>query len=80
MLSSTNGGSNLDLTGQGNGAVWAGSDNLSNIVFIENQEKFKTVLLQGFLQKRQSVQEVSKNDKLKHNFNITDCLQRRQKS
>lgn len=45
--------------------------------FLTNQEKFKTVLLNGYLQKRQSVQDLSYNEKRLDPSNIGKCLKNR---
>ena len=45
--------------------------------FLTNQEKFKTVLLNGYLQKRQSVVDVTREEKLLERNNIGKCLKNR---
>ena len=47
---------------QNEDTIVQGVDNLGKMRFIDNSEKFKTVLLNGYLQKRQSVQDVTKKD------------------
>ena len=64
---------------QNEDTIVQGVDNLGKMRFIDNSEKFKTVLLNGYLQKRQSVQDVTKKDEIKQP-DIGKCLKSRQNS
>ena len=55
-------GMNQDVYATGPEIV-QGPDNLDNIRFLDNSEKFKTVLLNGYLQKMQSVGDVTRYEK-----------------
>ena len=50
-------------TGRDTVSLVHGVDNLDNYDFLNNNEKFKTVLLNGYLTKQQSVSQVSRRDK-----------------
>ena len=73
MLSATESAQN-ELDADGAPTLIQGVDNLGNMRFISNQEKFKTVLLNGYLQKLQSVNDLSSQEKLVARNNIGKCL------
>ena len=73
MLSATESAPN-DLDADGAPTLIQGVDNLGNMRFISNQEKLKTVLLQGFLQKRQSVNDLTSQDRKHSKNNVGKCL------
>ena len=58
MLSATTSAGN-ELDQDGCPTLVQGVENLGNMRFLTNKEKFKTVLLNGYLQKRQSVVDVT---------------------
>ena len=73
MLSATESAPN-DLDADGAPTLIQGVDNLGNMRFISNQEKLKTVLLNGYLQQRQSVKDLTSLDRMHERDNIGKCL------